>query len=442
MNLPLDRQLPNDTKSELALLSAAIVDPNTTLLHAGMLPVAAFYNAVHGKLWTAILACYNAGTAIGIETVMAQIASNDQADLSRLLSDVLGTQSGFAAMTGEYAKLITERWHRRRLIEAGHKLVNQAFDTDTDASTVATEAMHALTHMNLNAKGPAHVTEYLTAAQDRINKGIIEKSEVTGLDTGLKQLNMMTHGMHSPDLWILAARPSLGKTSLATTIACNVAGAGHKVLFFSLEQSGASLTQRMISGYARVNMRRLRNLPDEQVHDIGNAVQSIAKLPLWIDERGGLTVTQIRGEARRMAAVNGVELVIVDYIGIMRPSHPRQDRYEHITEASGELKNMAKELGCPVLVLSQLNRLMAREKRRPRLDDLRESGAIEQDADVIVLLSGDVELNDLPENWQEKVTGTQLPKLVIADVGKNREGATGFAYLTFSKENTRYDDIF
>jgi replicative DNA helicase len=443
MLTPTDKVLPNALDTELALLNSVLVDPNRTMLEAGSLPVAAFYSTLHGRFWQAALELYNKGSSIGLETILESASPEVRDDLKHLLTVILTREAnGFPSMAGDYVKIILERWHRRRLIETGHKLMTQAFDDGTDAEAIAAETMHHLTHLNLHVKGPAHVSQYVDAAQARINKAILEHSEVTGLDTGLRQLNLYTHGLTAPDLWILAARPSLGKTSLATTIGINVANKSGKVLIFSLEQSGCALTQRMIAAQSRVNMRKLRNLPDDQVNDITHAMQTIRKLPLWVDERGGLTITQIRADARRIQAVNGLDLIIVDYIGITRPTHPRMDRYEHLTEVSGELKNMAKELNVPVLALSQLNRMLAKERRRPRPDDLRESGAIEQDADVIILLSSDVEVTDLPDVWQPKITSpADLENVVLCDVAKNREGSTGWAFLKFNKVWTRYDDF-
>ena len=438
-----NRPLPNALETELALLSAALIEPARTMLEAGQMPVAAFYAPAHAKVWSAILACYNAGVAIGLQTIPEYAPAADLDEVTSTLNKVLLIrESGLASQAGEYVKILLERWHRRRLIEAGYRLQSRAYESDVDPEEAATEAMHLLTHLDLHAKGPAHISAYMDAVQERINKAILDPAETTGLDTGLQQLNLYTHGLTAPDLWILAARPSLGKTSLATTIGINVARVGKKVLIFSLEQSGCALTQRMIAGAAHVNMRKLRYLPDDKTKDISHAIHTIGKLPIWVDDRGGLTVTQIRSDARRVKAVHGLDLVIVDYIGITRPTHPRMERYEHLTEVSGELKNMAKELNVPVLALSQLNRSLARENRRPRVDDLRESGALEQDADLILLLSANVKADDLPDVWRDKITdANQLENVVLCDVAKNREGGTGHAFLQFNRQFTLYTDL-
>jgi replicative DNA helicase len=393
-------------------------------------------------LWALLNELHDQGTTIDPATIQAALTNEHDRELvSPAVTNALTGQAGIPTNAPYYARAIREAWQRRRVIELAFELNECAYNRDNDLAEVQADAMRRLADIGHEQSTVAPLKDHLHRASEEIEAAITNPGTLTGLDTGFAAVNHLTQGLHAPDLVLIAARPSQGKTALACNVACNVAHTGAAVGVFSLEQSGAALAKRMIAASAAVNLRRLRGLPEAHQSDIANAITKLARLPVYLDDFGGHSVATIRAEARRMVARWGVRVVFVDYLQIIRQANRKATRYEHLTETSAELKRMAKELGVCVVALSQLSRHAAQEQRRPRLDDLRESGALEQDADLVFLLSGEPSDDELPASLRGKFDDDERRAITVCDVAKNREGATGLCFLHFSREFTRYNDL-
>jgi replicative DNA helicase len=437
----VSRCLPNARESERALICAALANPGAVLAECDLSPEV-FYHGPHGRLWGVLKRLHDSGTAVDSATITEAITDpKDCGELLPALSEAMASQAGFPSAAANYAAAIREAARRRQVIELAFELTEGAYNRERDLAELQGDAMRRLADIGNEQSTVAPLKEHLKRASAEIEAAIANPGNLTGLDTGFSAVNHLTQGLHAPDLVLIAARPSQGKTTLAVNVACNIADTGAAVGVFSLEQSGAALAKRMVAASAAVNMRRLRGLPEAGQADIANAITKLARLPVYLDDFGGHSVATIRAEARRMVARWGVRAVFVDYLQIIRQTNRKATRYEHLTETSAELKRMAKELGVCVVALSQLSRHAAQEGRRPRLDDLRESGALEQDADLVLLLSGEPADDELPASLRGRFDDDERRAITVVDVAKNREGATGLCFLHFNREITRYNDL-
>ncbi|MDB6166096.1 MAG: dnaC, partial [Lacunisphaera sp.] len=286
------------------------------------------------------------------------------------------------------------------------------------------------------------IKESIKEANTVIAKLLMKKGELTGVTSGFKDLDAMTFGFQKQEMIVIAARPSMGKTSFALNIAESAAlpkgGKGDPVatLIFSLEMSSSQLALRMLCARSRVNMKLLRDglvaRDGREVNALGQAAEEFKKAPILVDDSSNLTIMEMRAKARRIYARKKLGLIIVDYLQLVSGSDPRAPREQQVAEVSRGLKAMAKELDLPVIVLSQLNRSSEKENRTPRLSDLRESGSIEQDADVVLMLSRP---KDADEKFQ---TAASAADLIVA---KQRNGPVGDLKLTFLQEITRFENF-
>jgi replicative DNA helicase len=274
---------------------------------------------------------------------------------------------------------------------------------------------------------------------DTLIKSILEGRQDSGVLTGYTDLDKMTFGMHNGQMVVLAARPSMGKTSLGMNIVENIAmplrGEGKGTLVFSLEMPADQLAMRMMCGRAKVSMRRVRDrmISREQQGDLARATKALKEAPIWVDDSSGLNILQLRAKARRICKQQKINLIVIDYLQLISGTDARVPREQQISEISRGVKAMAKELDLPVLVLSQLNRASEKENRPPRISDLRESGSIEQDADVVFLLASKQNSDDNPTVPQ----ASRERDLIIA---KQRNGPTGSVPLTFIPDFTRFEN--
>lgn len=429
--------IPQDQETELALLSAALVDLQSVMLECTDLSPEAFVSPAHAAIWSALLGLGHAGGHHADLPVISAKLGGDSERFTPALYNALEA-TGIPALAGQYKGILQEKHYRRRLLSAAHRLLSQ---------TQSEEPLdEALAHMGeamqqTSVKGATPVKPLVKEAAEQIDAEVMSSRHVSGLDTGYENLNKITGGLKSQNLILIAARPSNGKTTLAMNIATHVAAVeGKPVLVFSLEQSGVELTKRQLAAMSGVNLRELRYSADKdaQFSKITSASSKLAGLPLYIDDRGGLTTSQIRAEARRLKAKHGLALVVVDYIGLIRPANPRTEILEHITRTSADLKLMAKELGVPVMALSQLNRKADADGRRPKLHDLRDSGSLEQDADMVILLSRKPSMDELPDKLKRILSPADLERISVVDVAKNRDGATAPLFMWFDRTTTSF----
>jgi len=396
-----------------------------------------FYVPAHQAIFEAMRELFDGNQAIDAVTVSEELRRRGELEkiggiqyLTRLV-DIVPSTSNVAY----YAGIVEEHAKRRELIRAGALVTEVAFDIDEDISTVMDRAEQEVlgvaerrTSQTLLEVGPmfSDVLEHIELLEER-------GSEITGLETGFVDLDKKLAGLQPANLVVIAARPAMGKSSLALGIGIHVAKKAEPVAFFSLEMSKEELVQRILSHEGRVDSMKLRS---GQLGPLWKRVVDAAgrmyKAPIFVDDSPVVTVTDIRAKCRRLKRKKGLSLVVVDYLQLMQAS-TRENRQQEISEITRNLKNLARELSVPVIAVSQLNRsLEAREDKRPRLSDLRESGAIEQDADVVMFIYRHEYYH--PEDPDKR----GIAEVIVA---KHRAGSTGPVEMTFQPEFTRFANL-
>ena len=362
---------------------------------------------------------------------------------------------------------------RRRLITIGEDLVNEAYDSAVDQPPIAQieraeQALYEIAETGKYGGGFAPFNEAMTHAIDVANKAYMRSGHLSGVASGLRELDNMLGGLHPSDLLILAGRPAMGKTALATNIAFNVARHykskiradgtteaedGGIVAFFSLEMSADQLATRIVSEQSGISSDRIRKgtITEEEFAELVRTAQVIQDIPLFIDSTGGISIAQLAARARRLKRQRGLDLLVIDYLQLMTGSSRRasENRVQEITEITTGLKALAKELAVPILALSQLSRQVeSREDKRPQLADLRESGSIEQDADVVLFVFREEYYAEKrkPKEGTEEFLQWQAEMEAISGlaeviIGKQRHGPTGNVQLQFDKSVTRFSDL-
>jgi replicative DNA helicase len=349
-----------------------------------------------------------------------------------------------AANAGYYVDIVREKYLLRRLILACNSLAGRCYDDQENVEPLLDDAERQIfeitgDHVKIDVV-PAK--DLVMQAIEQIEKVYENRGSVTGLPTGFTEFDQMTSGLHQAEMIVIAARPSMGKTALAMNIAEHVALVeGKPVAVFSLEMSSQQLVQRLLCSRAKVNLQRVRNgfLSERDFPSLTAAASRLAAAKLFIDDSPGLSIAELRAKARRLVASHQVQLLVIDYLQLLRSTSRRaqDNRQIEISEISAGIKSLAKELNIPIIVIAQLNRqpdVRAKEGGRPRLSDLRESGSIEQDADVVGLLVRSEYYETDEEAKQEKAGEAEL---IIA---KQRNGPTGDVPLTFLKEYTRFEN--
>jgi replicative DNA helicase len=438
---------PHSIEAEQSVLGGLLLDNSAWDRAGDLLTDSDFYRYEHRVIYGAIGALINATKPADVITVFEQLQSLGKAeDCGGLVYlNALAQSVPSAANMRRYAEIVRERAVLRKLVAASDEIATAAFNPQGRAvSEILDEAEGKI--FRIGEEGSRSKQGFLSMDQlvveliDRVNELAENGAEdVTGVRTGFYELDHMTAGLQKGDLVILAARPSMGKTALALNIAENVAvNEELPVIVFSMEMGAAQLALRMVGSLGRINQQNLRTgkLGDDEWGRLSEAVERLGKVSLFIDESPGLTPTEVRSRARRLARQFGgtLGLVVIDYLQLMSGSTDSSDenRATVLGEISRGLKGLAKELQCPVVALSQLNRSVeTRTDKRPMMSDLRESGALEQDADVIMFI-----YRDDYYNKDSKEPG--VAELIIS---KQRNGPTGTARLTFLKPNTRFENM-
>ena len=344
-----------------------------------------------------------------------------------------------AANISYYVKIIKEKSVLRRLIGSATEILNKSYDAGMDVDDILDEAEHAIFEISENKIRPAFhpIREIIRESFKTIERLYDKKELITGVATGFERLDELTSGLQNSDLIIIAGRPSMGKTAFALNIAQYAAlEAGVPVAIFSLEMAREQLATRMLSAEARVDSQRLRKgfLGETDWPKLTTAAGRLSDAPIYIDDTPAITVMEMKAKSRRLKADAGLGLVVLDYLQLMRGSSFKDSREQEISEISRSLKALAKELSLPVIALSQLNRKVEdRTNRRPQMADLRESGAIEQDADVIAFIYRDEVYNRSDDNPEKG-----MAEIII---GKQRNGPTGIVKLAFQEKYTRFENL-
>ena len=436
----LRRVPPHSEEAEQAVLSGVFLRPDLLQEIVDQLRDTDFYIPAHRIIFGAFMALFEQNTPVDEVTVFDWLVNHSQLEAAggaAYLGDLSrAVVSGANAV--HWAKIVRDKAMQRTLIETSAQIISNCYDATKDVPTLLDESERAIFSISerANSKTFSSSSELVRSVFDELLARYNNKSVTTGVPTGYMQLDKMTAGLQPTDLIILAARPSMGKTAFALTVAMRAAlSGGATVAIFSLEMSKESLMDRMLCAWGRVELSRVRRgfLEDDDWAKLSASADALSRAKRFIDDTAGLTPLALRARCRRLKAEHGLDLVMVDYLQLMHSA--RNDSRElEISDISRNLKALAKELKVPVIALSQLNRKVEeRTDKRPVLSDLRESGAIEQDADLIMFIHREDAYNKKGDR----------PKTGIAEIiiGKHRNGPTGTVELAYRPEFTAFDDL-
>ena len=426
---------PQNIEAEKSLLGAILLSDDSFSSALELVKANDFYDPRHAKIFASMTRLFEAQRKIDLITLTTELGNQ------KLLKEVGGrayvsdleTFVPISSHAEDYAKLVAEASLRRRLISAGTEIANAAYEGGTEIDELVGKAEQNLFEVSDKTVRSDYsaLADLLVDAYDRIEELHKNKGALRGLRTGFRDLDKKTAGLQKRDLIIIGARPAMGKTTLAENLAYNVAtrnGDGRGVLFFSMEMSKEELIERMVSTESGVDNWRIRtgNLSDEDFARIGDAMAEMNEAPLYIDDTSSMTVLEVRNKARRAMHDHTISMVVIDYLQLIRGTDRyKGNRVQEVTEISRGLKTLARELEIPVIALAQLNRgVTDRDDPRPVLSDLRESGSIEQDADLVMLLHRPDYYRQNDDDYEP----TNLTELIIA---KHRHGEVGKINLYF-----------
>jgi replicative DNA helicase len=442
-NLDQLRTPPHSIEAEQSVLGGLMLDSNRWVDVADILVANDFYRKDHRLIYTAIESLVEDTMPADVITVQEQLDNSGELEKAGGIAylDELTRNTPSAANISAYAKIVQEYSIMRRL-QGTVSDINQVIYVPDGRSPkeildYAEQQIYAISDEGAkHGAGFVPVKSFLKDAIDRIEELFKSSSDLTGLSTGFTDLDSITTGLQNSDLIIVAGRPSMGKTSLAMNIAENVAlGSEKAVAIFSMEMSGEQLVRRMLTSLGRINAQRIRTgaLQEEDWSRLTSAINLLDQTRVYIDDTPGLSPTELRARCRRLASQNedGLGLIIIDYLQLMSLGERSENRATELSAITRSLKNLAKEINVPVIALSQLNRsLEQRTDKRPVMSDLRESGSIEQDADLIMFIYRDEVYND----------DTDSKGIAEIIIGKQRNGPTGTVRLTFFGEFTKFEN--
>jgi replicative DNA helicase len=438
----LERPLPNSAESERAILGSIVLDNGLVTQAIELLRPEDFYVPSHRRIFISMMGLFERGSEINPILIGEELRRDGSLESVGGISFITNLTYGLPhfANIAHYAKVVKDKSLLRQLIKATNKITSEALEEEEEAQIILDHAEQAIFALadERTRQGFAHVKPIADQLLEKVQEMAGRSAMLTGLTTGFQELDQMTSGLQPSELIVVAARPSMGKTALCLTLAQNAAINAQAVVgVFSLEMSKESLVMRMLSSEGRVDAHRFRNgfLNREEWARLAQALGTLAEAKIFIDDTPGITVLEMRAKARRLAAEQKrLDLIIVDYLQLMSGSARRaESRQQEVSQISRELKGLAKELNVPLIALSQLSRAPeSRTDHRPQLADLRESGAIEQDADVVAFIYREEQYNRTEEN-------AGIAELIIS---KQRNGPTGTVKLAFLKEFTRFENMW
>ena len=436
--------IPQNIEAEEAVLGAILVNPETLTKVSDSLKSHCFYKPAHRDIYDAMMQLYNSGDNIDIVTVSEVLNYNGKLESAggRAYINDLAENTITTSNIAHYAKIIQEKAIKRALINAGSEIVSHGYDLEpSDESLEQAEKLIFEIGSSKNTTDLKHVKDMVLDAWDNIEYRYNHKDELSGLSTGFNVLDAQLSGLHKSDLIIIAARPAMGKTALALNIAQNVAiDEKVPVCIFSLEMSSSQLVQRMLCSHAEVDAQRLKtgNMLQKDWESLTNAMKDFEQAPIYIDDTSGCTITDIRTKCRRLKTQQkDLGLIVIDYLQLMEGGG-KEDRLQQISAMSRGLKILAKELDVPIICLSQLSRAVeSRNDKRPMLSDLRESGSIEQDADIVMFIYREEYYNKAESEDEERIKAQNkgLSEIIIA---KHRNGPVGTCKLLFQNNITKF----
>jgi len=434
------RTPPHNIEAEQAVIGAIFLEPDAFSTAAERIGPNDFFRASHQVIFEVMYQLFEKGEPIDIVTVTTMLANAEKLDIAggvTYLTDLAGSVPT-AANIDYYSKIVEEKALLRRLIKTATEIVTETFSKEDEVEDVLDEAekriLEVASRKNVNAFRP--IKDVLINVYENIEQLHHAKDDITGIPTGFRDLDRMTAGFQRNDLIIIAARPSVGKTAFALNIAQNVAiNTNENVAIFSLEMGAEQLVQRMLCAEGNIDSQRLRTgkLEQEDWGKLTMAMGSLSHAGIYIDDSPGIRVTDIRSKCRRLKQEHGLGMIIIDYLQLIQGSeNSKENRQQEVSEISRSLKGLARELEVPLIALSQLSRgVESRQDKRPMMSDLRESGSIEQDADIVGFLYRD-------DYYDSESEQQNIIEIIIS---KQRNGPTGTVELAFVKEYNKFVDL-
>jgi len=435
-----DRMPPQNIEAEQAVLGAVFLEPSALTLASEILIPEDFYRASHQKIFNVMLELNDQGKAVDLVTVTEELAAakliEDIGGVS-YLSDLSGSVPT-AANIEYYARIVEEKSLLRRLIRTATNIASDGYSREDEVEALLSEAEKSIMEVaqRKNAGAFHNIKDVLVRTYDNIEEMHNRVGDITGISTGFAELDRMTAGFQRNDLIIVGARPSVGKTAFALNIAANVATkTGENVAIFSLEMGAEQLVMRMLCSEGNIDAQRLRtgSLTDDDWGKLTMAMGSLSNSGIFIDDTPGVRISDIRSKCRRLQQEHGLGMILIDYLQLILGSgRSGENRQQEVSEISRSLKQLARELKVPVIALSQLSRgVEQRQDKRPMMSDIRESGSIEQDADIVAFLYRD-------DYYDKESENKNIIEIIIA---KQRNGPTGTVALAFVKEYNKFVNL-
>ena len=432
-----DKTIPQNIEAEEAVLGALLIDAEAIFRVLSFLRAEHFYLQKHRWIYEAILGLHEQREPVDFLTLTAALERQEQLQAIGGSAYILQLISAVPSAINieSYAHMVEQASVRRRLLEVASEIAKLAYDEEKGIGEVVDQSERALFAVSQQrvARDLRPVQEVVGTYRDYLYNLYAHRGELMGVTSGFRDLDRLLGGFQRSDLIVLAARPGVGKTSLLLTMALKAAERGKLVAIFSLEMSAEQLVQRMISSLSRVDAQRLRigNLQDEDLPKIEDAIGHLADLPIYIDDTPALTPLQLRTKCRRLHSEHGLDIAYVDYLQLMTADTRTENRVQEVSYLSRMLKALARELDTPILTASQLSRAVEqRQDRRPVLSDLRESGSIEQDADVVMFIYRD-------DMYHPETQQLNIAEIIVA---KHRSGPVGTVQLYFNRNLTQFAD--
>lgn len=431
------RQMPNDISSEMAIIGCIITKSETIDQAIQLIKPYEFYDSRCQRIYKTLISMYQKDIKIDEVSLISKLKSEN------VLDEVGGEEfiveitlsSFYTPNMDQYCENVKEKALLRSLISACDDIVGESYKQKKDSKEViemAESKIFEISQKNLD-KGLVRVSDTMDETIKQLELLSLNDGKITGITTGISSVDGKLSGLQHSQLILLAARPAMGKTALGLTMAWNAANSGKSVAFFSLEMSNYQLNQRLISLVSMIELEKIitGNLEANEWIEIINAITKIKAKEMYVDETAGITLSELRSKCKRLKAEKGLDLIVIDYLQLMTGEGRFDNRQQEIAQISRGLKSLSKEINCPVLSLAQLSREAdKRSDHKPILSDLRESGAIEQDADVVMLL--------YREDYYDEDDNPGIAKLILA---KHRNGPTGLMELYFHKECTTFTDL-
>ena len=437
----MERMPPASVEAEQAVLGAMLLKPEAVTTAAEELSADDFYRETHRLIYEAMMELKDRTEPVDLVTLTEQLKKADK--LTKIggipALSLIANSVPTAANVQYHARIVREKAQLRSLIHAATEIAGAAYEDAEDVEDIMDSAEKRILEVSSGKRSKDFVPlqDILLNTLEQIEARYSNKGSITGLPTGFTELDHLTAGLQKSDLILVAARPSMGKTAFTLNIAAHVVlRAKEPVAFFSLEMSKEQLVQRLICSEGRIDSQRLRvgELEDKEWGDLIDTANRLSAAPLYIDDTPGITVMELRSKARRLKAEQGLSLIIIDYLQLMqgRTSKSGDNRQQEISEISRSLKALARELNVPVVALSQLSRSVeSRQIKRPMLSDLRESGSLEQDADIVMFLYRE-------DYYDPETENKNITEVIIA---KHRNGPVDTVELTFLKQFTKFGNL-